>query len=570
MPYTKRIVIHAGENGSGLSQCLNYIENEEKTDHGLLKSAYNCNLRFAEQEMQAVQAKFHNEQDERVAYHVVQSFDIRDDITPEMANEIGLKLCKEIYSDYQCVVCTHIDRGHLHNHIVINATNLSGRKLEDRLANKKEGLYGLREASDQVAKEYGCHVMDEMKTIGRFKGKNYDGTKDASYEKSTVSWKSIIIDKIEKVKEETNSLDELLENLALEGYEIKRGKYISVKPFGKERFTRLNKLGEEYSEDALRQFYREKTRNGDSYQFYFEKIPDVHGSFSSIKETATNSMIAIKNSTKGLAERDYYPKYYNSRYKEKKRYNQLIKALDFLNEEKIYSYEDLQNRIKETLVELEERQAEYEKQKSLTTEFLKNEPLARIYLETYNDFKIYEEQVQLHSFEKIEATEAVLKHLQASEELGNPELSEVREFLSACTKEKREANKQYSYITYLKSRMTELERIRGKSLEMNGYVKGMSFSNNMIDYSRTTDDFYCVKLPYTKQYVYLDKKSVAWSNFEKRAVMYLIDDKNYDLYDENNKKVDSVSGEQLEMISKEGREQVKEYYSSLNAESEKL
>lgn len=570
MPYTKRIVIHAGENGSGLSQCLNYIENEEKTDHGLLKSAYNCNLRFAEQEMQAVQAKFHNEQDERVAYHVVQSFDIRDDITPEMANEIGLKLCKEIYSDYQCVVCTHVDRGHLHNHIVINATNLSGRKLEDRLANKKEGLYGLREASDRVAKEYGCHVMDEMKTIGRFKGKNYDGTKDAIYEKSTVSWKSIIIDKIEKVKEETNSLDELLENLALEGYEIKRGKYISVKPFGKDRFTRLHKLGEEYSEDALRQFYREKTRNGDSYQIYFEKIPDVHGSFSSIKETATNSMIAIKNSTKGLAERDYYPKYYNSRYKEKKRYNQLIKALDFLNEEKIYSYEDLQNRIKETLMELEERQVEYEKQKSLTTEFLKNEPLARIYLETYNDFKIYEEQVQLHSFEKIEPTEAVLKHLQASEELGNPELSEVREFLSACTKEKREANKQYSYITYLKSRMTELERIRGRSLEMNGYVKGMSFSNNMIDYSRTTDDFYCVKLPYTKQYVYLDKKSVAWSNFEKRAVMYLIDDKTYDLYDEDDKKVDSVSGEQLEMISKEGREHVKEYYSSLNTESEKL
>ncbi|WP_217948500.1 relaxase/mobilization nuclease domain-containing protein [Faecalibaculum rodentium] len=180
-----------------------------------------------------VQSKFHNEQDERVAYHVVQSFDIRDNITPEMANEIGLKLCKEIYTDYQCVVCTHVDRGHLHNHIIINATNLSGRKLEDRLANKKEGLYGLRESSDRIAKSYGCHVMDEMKAIGRFKGKNYEGKNESSYEKLTVSWKSIIIDKIEKVKAETNSLDELLENLALEGYEIKRGKYIKVKPFGK-------------------------------------------------------------------------------------------------------------------------------------------------------------------------------------------------------------------------------------------------------------------------------------------------------------------------------------------------
>ena len=372
MPYTKRIVIHAGQNGNGLSQCLNYIESEEKTDHGLLKSAYNCNLRFALQEMAAVQSKFHNDQDERVAYHVVQSFDIRDNITPEMANEIGLKLCKEIYADYQCVVCTHIDRGHLHNHILINATNLSGRKLEDRLANKKEGLYGLREASDRIAKSYGCHVMDEMKAIGRFKGKNYEGKNESSYEKSTVSWKSIIIDKIEKVKEETNSLDELLENLALEGYEIKRGKYISVKPFGKDRFTRLQKLGEDYSEDALRKFFREKTKNGGAYQFDFEKIPEIQGAFVSIKESATNSMIAIKNSTKSLAERDYCPKYYNSRYKEKKRYNQLIKELDFLNAEQIFSHEDLQNRIEETLSELEEREASYEKQKSLTTEFLKN------------------------------------------------------------------------------------------------------------------------------------------------------------------------------------------------------
>lgn len=570
MPYTKRLVIHAGENGNGLKQCLDYIKNEDKTDHGLLKSGWNCNVQFAEHEMKAIQARFHNEEDERVAYHVVQSFDIRDNITPEMANEIGLKLCKEIYTDYQCVVCTHVDRGHLHNHILINATNLNGRKLEDRLANKKEGLYGLREASDRVAKEYGCHVMDEMKKIGRYKGKNYDGSKEVSFEKSPISWKSIIIDKIEKVKEETNSLDELLENLALEGYEIKRGKYISVKPFGKERFTRLQKLGEEYSEEALRKFFREKTRNGVDYQFDFEKIPEIQGSFVSIKESATNSMIAIKNSTKNLAERDYCPKYYNNRYKEKKRYNQLIKELDFLNAEKIYSYEDLQNRIKETLSELEEREASYEKQKSLTTEFLKNEPLAQVYLETYNEYKIYEEQVQLHGSEKIEPTEAVLKHLQASEELGNPELSEVREFLSACTKEKREANKQYAYITYLKSRMTELERIRGKSLELNGYIKGMSFSNNMIDESRSTDTQYCVKLPYTKQYVYLDKKLVAWSNFEKRAVMYLVDDKFYDLYDENNKKVDSVSGEQLEMISKEGREQAKEYYSILNTESEKL
>ena len=89
----------------------------------------------------------------RVAYHIIQSFSPKDNITPQQANEIGKRLCQELYPEYQCVISTHSDRGHLHNHISINAINLNGKKLDDRLGNSKEGLYGLSDTSDKIAAE---------------------------------------------------------------------------------------------------------------------------------------------------------------------------------------------------------------------------------------------------------------------------------------------------------------------------------------------------------------------------------------------------------------------------------
>ena len=343
MPYTKRIPIHAGERGTGLYNCLEYVRNGDKTEDGILVNSLNCTVEFAEQEFLYIQRKYHKENDDRVAYHVIQSFDIRDNITPEQANEIGMKLCKEIYPNYQCVVSTHIDKGHLHNHIVLNATSLSGRKLEDRLANKTEGLYGLREASDRIGLAYGCHVMKDFKPIGRYRRKDYSGklqetTIKKIYENATAIWKPRIIEQIEKLKKETNSFDELMERLALEGYQIKRGKYLSIKPYGKERFTRLHKLGEEYSEEALRQFFKDKKKGS-----FVKQLKAVNGYKGRSKysdsyvELATNSKLAMELSSKGQRASKEYPKYYNSRYEEFLRYKELAKSLDFMSQEKIFS-----------------------------------------------------------------------------------------------------------------------------------------------------------------------------------------------------------------------------------------
>lgn len=570
MAITHRIPIHANNDGRGLQRALDYITNDEKTDNGILTHGLNCNVPFALAEFEANARKYHNQLDDRVAYHIVQSFDISDPISPEQANAIGLELCKELYGNYQCVVATHIDKGNLHNHIIINATNLKGKKLEDRLANKKEGLYGLRAANDHIAKKYGCSIIDNPPPIGRYKAKNYD---KKSYDKESqlyhTSWKSIIIEQIEELKTTSNSLDELLHGLALEGYQIKRGKYISIRPYGKERYTRLETISKkgEYSEEALIQFFKDKRAGTFVEKLRVYKVKDTNNKYiQNLNKIATKSKEAIELSSKEEQLKminHSYPIYSNSRYKEKKRYEALCKSMDLLNDEGILSYDDLLKRIDNLKNEINEKENQYALQREVANEFMSNEKVGLAYMKTYNDYQRYLEQVEKMGASQIVQSEAVIEHLKAKELLNHAELQEVREFLTSVGKQKREANKQYAYINYLKSKVTDLERLKGKSLELQGYIKGMSFSNQMIDEERSDEKYYCVKLPYTNQYVYLQKDCVAWNVYEKRAYMYLVDDKEYQLYDKNDVKQNKVSGEELEAISQDRKKELDEYYRSI-------
>ncbi len=108
--------------------------------------------------------------------------------------------------------------------------------------------------------------------------------------------------------------------------------------------------------------------------------------------------------------------------------------------------------------------------------------------------------------------------------------------------------------------MTDMERLKGKSLELQGYIKGLSFSKNMIDEQRSNEKYYCVRIPYTQQYFYLQKDCVAWDVYEERASMYLIDDKEYELYDKYDNKQTTVSGNDLEAISLNKKIELDKYY----------
>lgn len=125
-----------------------------------------------------------------------------------------------------------------------------------------------------------------------------------------------------------------------------------------------------------------------------------------------------------------------------------------------------------------------------------------------------------------------------------------------------ETNRQYAYLSYLKNKVSSLEKIRTISLETEkGFIKSISISKRMIDDSRSDDKNYCIRIPYSKElYIYVPKENLVWFSFDNRAYVYLIDDKEYELFDKENQVVQRITGEELEKVELEEKKKINEYY----------
>ena len=185
------------------------------------------------------------------AIHYIQSFSPDDNVTPELAHRIAMTMVRKNFGDdAQAVIATHVDKDHLHSHIIVCSYSLSGQKY---YANK-ESLRQFRQNSDGVCKAFGIEIHPNLKG----KGRSVDHYEWEQRNKGT-SWKEQIRQAIDEIIGSVNSLDELLQALEERGYEVKRGKYISIKSPGQERFVRTKTLGDEYDEESLktRILYRE-------------------------------------------------------------------------------------------------------------------------------------------------------------------------------------------------------------------------------------------------------------------------------------------------------------------------
>ncbi len=140
-------------------------------------------------------------------------------------------------------------------------------------------------------------------------------------------------------------------------------------------------------------------------------------------------------------------------------------------------------------------------------------------------------------------------------------MEDVKDIISTANRTKMETNRQYAYLTYLKNKVNELEKVRGASIEnQKGYIKSISFSKRMIDEVRSNEKEYCVRIPYSEFFFYIPKDNVAWMSYDNRAVAYLIDDKEYELYDKNNQVVERIRGEQLAEVEKAEKQKINELY----------
>jgi hypothetical protein len=176
-------------------------------------------------------------------FHYIQSFK-PDETTPELAHKIGIEFAKKVWGEdnRQVIISTHIDKGHIHNHIGVAGFGFDGVKWYDN----KTTLKRLRQASDEFCKQYGLSIIENNSA----KGKQYNEWQES---KKGKSWKDNLRDKIDKLiaDSKVTTVDELMDKLQSDGCKIRRGKFISVKPPEAERAVRLFRLGNGYSEEQL-------------------------------------------------------------------------------------------------------------------------------------------------------------------------------------------------------------------------------------------------------------------------------------------------------------------------------
>ena len=307
---------------STLKKALDYIQNPDKTDGKMLVSSFGCSPETADIEFEFTIAQALN-RGNNLAHHLIQSFE-PGEVDYQKAHEIGKQLADAVTKGkYEYVLTTHIDKGHVHNHIIFCSVNFVDYH---KYNSNERSYYGIRNMSDRLCRENGLSVVTPQKGG---KGKSY-----AEYiaEKTGTSWKGKLKTAVDALIPQVSSFEELLSRLQAAGYEIKPGKYVSCRAPGQERFTRLKTLGADYAEEAIRERIEgRRTRAA--------KAPKA--------ERGVSLLIDIENSIKAAQSRGYeqWAKIHNLK--------QAAKTLNFLTEHQISQYENLTAKIEEIQTESE-------------------------------------------------------------------------------------------------------------------------------------------------------------------------------------------------------------------------
>ena len=184
----------------------NYISRDSATENQKYMTCINCSSNDPFTSMMNVKESFHDNS-KIIAYHAIQSFKPGEG-NADIVHEIGVKTAEKLFGDrYQFVVCTHLDKEHLHNHIVINPISIVDGK---RYHNSMKDIYKLREVSDELCKEYGLSIIDEPKGKGQSRNEYYQAR---SY------IREIKKDMSDAVKRNYD-FDSFIKDMKLEGYEF--------------------------------------------------------------------------------------------------------------------------------------------------------------------------------------------------------------------------------------------------------------------------------------------------------------------------------------------------------------
>ena len=301
---------------STLSKALDYIQNPDKTDGKTLVSSFGCSYETADIEFEYTLSQA-RQKGNNLAFHLIQSFE-PGEVDCEKAHAIGKQLADAATKgQHEYVLTTHIDKGHIHNHVIFCAVNFVDHH---KYNSNKRSYYGIRNMSDKLCRENGLSVVVPGKGS---KGKSY-----AEYqaEKTGTSWKGKLKTTVDALIPQVSSFEELLTRLQAAGYEIKPGKYVSCRAPGQERFTRCKTLGEDYTEERITQRIKGIAIDRGPHRRSAGEI---------------SLRIALEDSIKAQQSAGY------ARWAKLHNLKQAANSLNFITEHQIDSYEGLESRLAE-------------------------------------------------------------------------------------------------------------------------------------------------------------------------------------------------------------------------------
>ena len=393
---TTRIIPMHITKGKTISQCMkarvDYVKNPDKTENGFLISSYACAPESADHEFVLARNQYltltgRMNQNEVIAYQLRQSFK-PGEVTPEEANKIGYELASRLLGgEYAFLVATHTDRKHIHNHVVFCATALD---CTHKFRNHWNSSKTVAAISDELCREHRLSIVENPldKTV------SYDKWLGDEAKPSHRDSLRMIIDACLRMP--PDGFDALMEMMEDIGCWIKRGAHVSIKPPDGERFIRLDSLGQEYTESALRMTL-------DGNHVHIPKVPRGDYTASEVKRLVDIEAKIRQGKGKGYVI-----------WAERNNIDAKAQSVIYLKEHQISSIEELENRIKSLRSErnalysdirkIQTRMQEINRLRQTIREYRRTKDIYTQYKESGWSFQFYNEhQADIDAHEKTKA-----------------------------------------------------------------------------------------------------------------------------------------------------------------------
>lgn len=301
-----------------LKKAIDYICNGDKTDNEIYVTTHLCSRENAHKEFELTKKQF-SSRTKTLAHHLIQSF-VPEEVSFEEAHQVGIELCEKILEGkYEYVLATHIDKDHIHNHIIFNSIDVE----EGKIYHSYYGSYmNIRNQSDRLCKEHNLSVIDQetQREINEIKRRKFVNWYDWNEDKKGSSYKSRLQFDIDRTIKQSINWQGFLSKMESYGYEIKYGKHIAFRSKNQQRFTRAKTIGANYTEERIKDRIlnkdkelgniidiknNEKVKSSKGYECWATKhnLKTATSTLIEIRDRGFNSMTELESEIKRLSSR---------------------------------------------------------------------------------------------------------------------------------------------------------------------------------------------------------------------------------------------------------------------------